>query len=215
MSDEIILDGSSGSSTPREQHPTGQHLGVCVDVIDLGERVEDYAGKPKRLTRKVEFVWMTGQKDSEGRYFELSREFTLSSHEKAGLPKFLGTWRGTPLTEAEIKAGMRLSQFVGMAGVLQIVPKMSSSGKTYSRVDIVTPLFPGLQPPVLPAYTRADFRNTRKAEYAEEAAKFKAASAPTARGATTVAPVAPQSDAQAVASMVAAEQAAQSDLPPF
>lgn len=174
--DEIILDSNSGGSgTPREQHPIGQHIGVCVDVIDLGERLEEFAGKPRAVKRKITLVFMTGLKNTEGEYFEISREFTFSSHEKAGLRKFLGEWRGTPLTEDEIKQGMRLSAYAGKPAILAIVAKPSKKGTVYSNLNTATPLFPGLEDkvPALPPYTRAAFWAKRKEEYADGVAEFK------------------------------------------
>ena len=222
MSDELILDSSSaGSSTPREQHPTGQAIGVCVDVIDLGERVEDFPGKPVKLSRKVVFVWQTGQKDAEGNLFELSKEYTFSGHEKATLRKVLGEWRGLPVTDDEVKAGMRLSQYVGKPCILTLVPKQGKNGNVYTNIGQIAPLFPGLAAPALPQYTRKEFWGTKKTEYADAAAEFKRKQA-VANGVGLPAPqsivpppVAQVSDAAAVAGMLKAEAAQQADLPPF
>ena len=222
MSDELILDSSSaGSSTPREQHPTGQAIGVCVDVIDLGERVSDFPGKPARCERKVAFVWQTGQKTSEGELFELSKEFTFSGHEKSTLRKVLGEWRGLPVTDDEVKAGMRLSQYVGKPCILTLVPKQAKNGNVYTNIGQIAPLFPGLIPPALPQYTRKEFWGSKKTEYADAAAEFKRKQA-VASGAglpapqsQIPAPVAPVSNEAAVAGMVAAENAQQAELPPF
>lgn len=223
MTDEIILDGKSGGSgEPREQHPTGQHIGVCVDVVNLGERVEDFPGSTPKVVPKVAFVFRTGLKDAEGRYFELSKEMTLSGGDRATLPKFLGTWRGEPVNTDEIKKGIKLSQFVGKPAQLSLVAKPSKKGTLYTKIDSVTALMPQLlsHVPQLPTYERAPFWESRKQEYADGVAEFRrkaaVAAAPTARAAVATAPTAPLSDADAVARMVAAEQAAQDrDLPPF
>lgn len=223
MSDEIILNqDSGGSSEPRETHPAGQHIGVCVDVINLGERVEDFAGKAPKIVQKVAFVFMTGLKDSEGRLFEVQKELTVALGDRANLPKFLGQWRGSPLTPEEIKAGVRLSQFVGKPGQVNLVTKMSKKGRPYVVIDTVTPLMAQMLAfvPQLPDYTRATFWEQRKQEYADGVAEHKRKMAvqamPTPRAAVAQAPAATQSDQDAVARMMAAEAAAQdSDLPPF
>lgn len=222
MSDELILDSSSvGSSAPREQHPTGQVIGVCVDVIDLGDRVSDFPGKPARCERKVAFVWQTGQKDAEGNLFELSKEYTFSGHEKATLRKVLGEWRGLPVTDDEVKAGMRLSQYVGKPCILTLVPKQGKNGNVYTNIGQIAPLFPGLAAPVLPQYTRKEFWGTKKTEYADAAAEFKRKQA-VANGASLpapqsqlAAPVAQVTNEVVVQQMIAAEAAQQADLPPF
>lgn len=222
--DEIILDSNSGGSgTPREQHPIGQHIGVCVDVIDLGERLEEFAGKPRAVKRKIELIFMTGAKDAEGSYLEIGREFTFSSHEKAGLRKFIGEWRGTPLSDEEIKNGIRIREFVGKPAILNIVAKPSKKGVTYSNLASATPLFKGLeaQIPVLPPYTRAAFWEKRKGEYADAVAEFRRQEAVRAGQqpvATVVAPTAQQAaiaEAAADASVAKAIAAVEGDEPPF
>ncbi len=223
MTDDIILDQhSGGSGEPREQHPTGGHIGVCVDVINLGERLEQFDQNKPKIVQKVAFVFMTGLKNAEGKYFELNREMTLSAGDRATLPKFIGTWRGQPLDAAEIKSGIKLNAFVGKPAQLSLIGKTNKKGNTYTNIDTVTPLMAQMTSfiPVLPAYTRADFWQTRITEYADEVAEFRrkqgVANAATARGAVAQAPSAPLSDADAVAKMQASEQAAQdSDLPPF
>lgn len=211
MSDEIILDGTAGNSTPREQHPAGQYVGVCVDVVNLGDRVEAFDNKKPKLAPKVAFIFQTGQMDSEGRLFEVSKEMTLSGGEKATLRKVIGTWRGAPLTDEEIKQGLRLQEFVGKPAILSLVAKQSKKNTVYTNIDTITPLFPGLPVPTLPPYTRAAFWATRKEEYALEAEKFKRAVAQPP--AIVTAPPAAAQDA-ALAQAIASEHAAQDALLP-
>jgi len=40
-------------------HPEGQFAATCVDIVDLGERVETYPGSPPRIVRKVVLVFAT------------------------------------------------------------------------------------------------------------------------------------------------------------
>jgi hypothetical protein len=117
---------------------------------------------------------------------------------------------------------VKLSEFVGKPAQLSLVGKLAKNGNTYTNIDAVTPLMAQLLPhvPQLPTYERAPFWESRKQEYADGVAEFRrkaaVAAAPTARAAVATAPTAPLSDADAVARMVAAEQAAQDcDLPPF
>ena len=219
MNDDLILDGSSGGTgAPREQHPVGTEIGVCVDIINLGERLEDFPGKPKRLSPKVAFVFMTGKKNAEGELFQLSKEYTFSKSDKGNLRKDLGAWRGTPLTDAEVEAGINLRQFLNKPVQLTISGKTAKNGNTYSNITGIAPLMAVLLPhvPQLPQYTRAEFWEKRKQEYADAAAEFKRQQA-VANVARPAAPaVAAQvTDAQAVAGMIAAENAQQADLPPF
>lgn len=219
--EDLILDGSSGGSgAPREQHPVGQDIGVCVDIVDLGERLEDFPGKPKRVSRKVAFVFMTGKRNQEGELFELSKEYTFSKSDKGNLRKDLGAWRGEPITDAEVDAGIPLKAFLNKPAQLSISGKQARNGNVYSNITGIAPLMPMLLPhvPKLPDYKRAEFWGKRKQEYADGVAEFKRQQAVQAIGAAPTqlpTPPAPVSDQQAVDRMKAAEEAHQNDLPPF
>lgn len=175
MADQVTLDSSSGGGKPFPQHPIGQFIGVLVDVVDVGERKSNFPGKPVEIARKVALVFQTGVKDEEGKLFEIATEVTVSSNEKAALVKLIGQWIGRPLTQEEIKAGIQLHSFVGRPGLLSIVNKPSAKGKDYSKIDTITPLFPGLetQIPVLPPYTRDAFWQKKKEAYALEVADYR------------------------------------------
>lgn len=219
MSDEIILNqDSGGNSGPREQHPTGTHIGVCVDIVSLGDRVKEYPGAQPYVQPQVAFVFQTGIKDAEGRLFSLTKEMGLSSGKKATLPKFIGTWRGEPLTPEEIKAGVKLSQFLGKPAQLSLVGKLAKNGNTYTNIDAVTPLMAQLLPhvPQLPTYERPEFWEQRKMEYADGVAEFKRKAAIQAQRPTVSTPAASVTPEASVANMLAAEQKMQDDtLPPF
>jgi hypothetical protein len=219
VNDDLILDGSSGGTgAPREQHPTGMEIGVCVDIINLGERVEDFPGTPKRLSPKVAFVFMTGKKNAQGELFQLSKEYTFTKSDKGSLRKMLGAWRGEEVTNKEVEAGLNLRQYLNKPVQLTISGKTAKNGNIYSNITGIAPLHPQLIPsvPQLPQYTRADFWEKRKQEYADAAAEFKRQQA--VASTTTLAmrpPAAAVTNEQAVAGMIAAEAAQQADLPPF
>jgi hypothetical protein len=195
----------------------GQDIGVCVDIINLGERLEDFPGKPKRVSQKVAFVFRTGKKNAEGELFELSKEYTFSKSEKGNLRKDLGAWRGEPITDAEVEAGMPLKAFLNKPAQLSISSKTARNGNAYSNITGIAPLMPMLLPhvPKLPDYTRAEYWQKRKQEYADGVAEFKRQSAVQAHSAPAAQLPSPVTDQQAVDRMKAAEDAQQNDLPPF
>lgn len=170
--EEVYLE-RGGSK--RERHPvTGIPVpGVCVDVIPLGDRVEQFGTQAKKVVPKVVFVYQTGQVDSEGRLFEIAKEFTLSDGDKASLPKFLSAWRGTEITKDEVKAKLPLSSFKGRPALLSLITKVSGAGNERTDIGAIMPTFPGVPTPALPPYTRAPFWAERKAEYAAGVAQYK------------------------------------------
>lgn len=216
--DDLVLDGNSGGGgAPREQHPTGQYIGVCVDIINLGERVESFQGGPEKLVPKVVFVFMTGLKNTEGELFQLRKEYSFSSGDKSNLRKELGAWRGSPITDEEVKSTIPLKEFFRKPAQLSVSGRMSKkTGHTYSNITGIAPLMEMMRPhvPALPDYQRAEFWEKQKTEYADGVAEFKRKAEVAASIAARMMP--PVSNEQAVANVVAAEHAEQDALPvPF
>jgi hypothetical protein len=180
MADEIVVTSGSGSSAARVPVPEGQYQAVCVDVIDVGETVEQYQNKPPKLAHKIVIVWQLAEDNPEtGRPYEVSREFTLSFGEKANLRKVLGNWRGKSYTDEEADKGIPLHKLAGVNALLTVEHKTSGAGRKYAVVkDSLTPL-PRQMGRMEPRdYTRAEFWQERKGEYAAAAAVFKAKHAP-------------------------------------
>jgi len=139
-----------------ESHPEGQYVGQCVDVIDLGEEVSEYPGKPPKLVSKVAFVYRTGEMNSDGVLIDLVAEFTVSLGDLANLRHFLEQWRGKPLTEDQITEGVPLEKMEGTWALLTVAHKTSKKGRTYaiivSAVGVpkqmaTRPTFPGYERP--------------------------------------------------------------------
>lgn len=174
--DDIIARNDGPKFKP---HPEGTFTAVCVDVIDLGERLEMFGGKIK-IQPKCALVFATGQKNTDtGEPFYLHPEFSVSMHEKAKLRAFLGAWRGKSYTEEQADQGAPLKKLVGKPVTLTVEHKTSpSSGRTYANILAVTPAPVGVAVPSINGYVRADFWQKRKDEYAAEVAKHRAAEAP-------------------------------------
>ena len=83
-------------------HPEGQFVAVCCDVIDLGEKVDDYPGTPPKLSPKCALVFRTGEKNADtSEAIDIAQEYTVSMGEKANLRKALESWRGKPYRKGE------------------------------------------------------------------------------------------------------------------
>src|SRR5579864_255671 len=110
IADPVVAKGNDSKFRP---HPEGQFVGQCVDVIALGESVEEFAGQPQRLVQKCALVFRTGERNEDiGEFIDIAREFTVSMGEKANLRKFMEQWRGRPYTAEQIEAGVPLHKMV-------------------------------------------------------------------------------------------------------
>lgn len=177
MSDTITvkMDQNQKAFTPA---PVGTHHAVCVDVIDLGETVEQYQNEAPRLTYKVALVFQTDEENPDtGKRYEPSIEFTASFGQKAKLRKMLGGWRGKPYSDEEALAGAPLHKLVGVNAMLSILHKTSKAERTYAVIDAIGSPMKGL-PKIVPAkYERSEHWAKRKEEYSAKVATFKGSQA--------------------------------------
>lgn len=136
--------GSGKVFTPA---PAGNHRAVCVGIYDLGTHPAIFEGKQQtnkdgsaKFQSKVMFTWeLVDEPMDDGRPFLVSREFTVSLHEKATLRAFVGSWRGLALSEKEAE-GFDLSSLLDATCMLNVVHKESKDGKVYANVGSATPI---------------------------------------------------------------------------
>lgn len=171
MADNITVRGDLGY-TPA---PEGQYQAVCADVIDLGERLEQFQGLTARVVRKVAIVFQLSETNPEtGKPFEPSVEKTVAFGPASGLRKFLGQWRGKAYTDAEAAAGVPLAKLEGANAILQIEHKVSASGRTYAKLSNIMPPLPKMPKLTVKDYERSEHWLQRRADYAQEVQRFRA-----------------------------------------
>lgn len=137
------------TSAPRNPIPVGLHHAICYGVIDLGTQ-QPLPGSQfnKGPARKVMIMWEFPEErielERDGQKLDLpralSKEFTLSLHEKAALTKALISWRGRPFTEEE-KKGFDLKNVLGANCMINVTHKDNG----YEEIQAITPLPKGLQ----------------------------------------------------------------------
>lgn len=111
--------------------PAGTHAAVCVDVVDLGVIESKWNGKT--LTQhKIKIVWQIEEDRDDGKPFQVSRRYTLSLHEKAGLRKDLESWRGRAFTDEELQ-GFDVETVIGVGCLLNVIHNVKD-GSTYANV---------------------------------------------------------------------------------
>lgn len=172
MPDVINARGSKSNFTP---HPEGQFLAQCVDTIDMGEKVEQYQGKPPKIVPKAVLMFRTGETNEQGQCIDIGKEFTVSMGEKANLRKALEQWRGKKYTADEAAAGVPLHKLVGQWALITVEHKVSGGGNTYGNITAIVGVPKQMQAnlPKFGTYERPEFYATRKTEYAEEVAKLR------------------------------------------
>lgn len=181
MADRISAKSSDSKFRP---HPEGQFVAKCVDVIDLGEKVEDFQGKPKKLSHKCALVFRTGEQNPEtNEVIDIAGEYTVSMGEKAKLRAVLEAWRGKAYGEDELEE-VPLDKLEGQWAMIQVDQKLSSNQRRYARILSVTPVPKQMRAhlPAFASYERAEYWTKKKEEYAKEAETFMATISPPPSG---------------------------------
>lgn len=129
----------------------GTYPARCISMVHVGTVVEQIMGMEKTLNK----VWISWEIPTELKEFKqgegekpyvISREFTLSMHEKATLRKFLESWRGKHFTDDEAKS-FDITKLLGIACMISVTHKTSASGKTFAEISNVSPVMKGFTVP--------------------------------------------------------------------
>jgi hypothetical protein len=145
----LTMPANSGGNY--EMVPEGNHLAVCVSVIDKGTQVMTYPGKAEMHQRQVYLSWEIAEvKRSDGKPFYIGTSYTLSSNEKANLRKALESWRGQKFTEEEL-GNWELKNILGKGCMLNVV-HAENGDKTYANIATIAQL-PTVNGKRLPAPT--------------------------------------------------------------
>lgn len=128
----MIISETATTYTPC---PPGSYLARCVRLIDLGTQKTDFQGEVKAARKiAVSFEVLDDEaRMTDGRNFMLSKRYTASLHEKAGLRKDLASWRGRDFTPDELK-GFDLVNVLGKLAFISVVEATKPDGKTYTNL---------------------------------------------------------------------------------
>lgn len=141
------------SSTTTDYKPVdaGTYVARCYSMVHVGTIDQEYMGEIKSQN-KVRISWelpteMKVFKPGEEAQPQLvSKEFTLSMHEKANLRKFLESWRGKGFNEEEAKK-FDVSKLIGKPCMISIIHKVNKQGKTYAEISSISTLPKGMECP--------------------------------------------------------------------
>lgn len=143
------------SGTVRELIPAGNYIARCYQMIEIGTVTEFVMGK-QSILKKVRIGW---ELPTELKVFNpekgeqplaISKEYTLSMHEKSNLRKDLKSWRGKDFTEDEAKS-FDITKLIGQACMLNIIhrPGVSDPTKIYEQIAGITAIPKGMKAPAL------------------------------------------------------------------
>lgn len=128
--------------------PPGVYIGRCYSLIDLGTQLTT-GQYGEKMQHKIKISWELFGEDEAGQPLTImvdgkempltiSKNYTVSLHEKAGLRKDLAAWRGKDFTEEEAKA-FDVSKLMGAYCMVNCTLS-ETNGKTYTNVAGLTPL---------------------------------------------------------------------------
>jgi hypothetical protein len=142
----FIAKDSGGGNFKRV--PSGAYIGRCYSLIDLGTQLTSgqYGDK---LQHKLRIGWELFGEDEQGNPLTvnmdgktmpmtISKSYTVSLHEKAGLRRDLVAWRGKDFTNEELN-GFELKNVLGQWAMISVV-ETENNGQTYTNIANINPV---------------------------------------------------------------------------
>src|SRR5262249_31490229 len=140
---------SQGGDSPRELAPPGNHLAICIAVVDMGSQSIDFKqGRGPEQKHRVMILWelVHERSQEDGMPMQVHAEFTASLAESSALRPFLVGWRGQAFSPAEL-ASFSLARIVGQPCMLNIVHGQTKAGRTFVKVESASRLPRGMPIP--------------------------------------------------------------------
>jgi len=147
-----IIAKTNGSSAPRKVCPSGSHIARCYGMLEVGTIKTEYLGETKHQHKVIIDFELPNELDvfregEEARPYVISKEFTLSFHEKSTLRAQLASWRGKPFTDEEASK-FDITKLVGVPAMINVIHKPSTDGtKVYANIASISPIPKGMECP--------------------------------------------------------------------
>lgn len=157
----MSITASAGEKKEYPIAPAGTHVATIYKIMNLGSRLQEFQGVQKdypdtlinitvelnnelnKFTVKNE----DGTEEEKELPFVLSREFTLSMHEKSNLRPFVEGVIGVQLKDEEASA-FDIEDLLGKSFLVTVVHNVSkANGKTYANIATAAPLMKGMEAP--------------------------------------------------------------------
>tara|TARA_R110000824_G_scaffold89988_1_gene220243 strand:- start:2108 stop:2716 length:609 start_codon:yes stop_codon:yes gene_type:complete len=143
----IIVKGSNENK--RELVPSGTHIARCYSMIHIGTVEWEYQGEIK-YTNKVRLTFELPHEmrefSGEQKPMVISKEYTLSLHEKSNLRRDLEGWRGKSFTTKE-EGSFDITDVLGMECNLSIIHKTARTGNEFAQIGGISSMTKGSKCP--------------------------------------------------------------------
>ena len=143
----IIVSGNTENK--REIVPSGTHIARCYSMIHIGTVEWEYNGETK-YTNKVRLTFELPHEmrdfSGEDKPMVISKEYTLSLHEKSNLRRDLEGWRGKSFTNQELLS-FDITDVLGSSCNISIIHKTSKSGNEFAQIGSISGMSKGTQCP--------------------------------------------------------------------
>lgn len=140
----------AGEQTQRTIIPAGNYVARCYSMVHVGTSFNEMYDKD---INKVRITWEfptethVFNEEKGPQPFVISKEYTLSMHEKSALRPTLESWRGKGFTEEEAK-GFDITNLVGAYCMINVIHRKSEDGtKTYANIGSIASLPKGMNKP--------------------------------------------------------------------
>jgi hypothetical protein len=139
---------NSSTGGTRQIAPEGAYPAVLIQIIDKGTTLDEKWGSKKR---KVQFVFELPTetaifKEENGEQpFIVKTIFNLNMGEKSSLRKFIESWAGKKMTDAQA-GDFEIFKLLGVPCMLNVAHN-GKEDRTYANIMSVSPLPKGMQCP--------------------------------------------------------------------
>jgi hypothetical protein len=143
----ILATGNT--ETKREIVPSGTHVARCYSMIHIGTVEWEYQGEKKYSNKiRVTFELPFEMRDFGGdeKPMVISKEYTLSLHEKSNLRRDLEVWRGKSFTNKEL-AHFDITNLISKECNISIIHKTSKSGNEFAQIGSISSITKGSKCP--------------------------------------------------------------------
>ena len=130
--------------------PAGVFIGRCYELIDLGTQTNETGQFAGKSAHKIKIGFELFGDDDEGNPLTISvdgkdmpltitKDYTVSLHEKSSLRKELAAWRGKDFTDEEAD-GFDVSKLIGAYAMINVTHKTNTQGKVRANISGLSPL---------------------------------------------------------------------------
>lgn len=131
--------------------PAGVFVGRCYELIDLGTQTNETGQFAGTSAHKIKIGFELFGDDEEGNPMTvevdgkmmpmcITKDYTLSMHEKANLRKELGAWRGKQFTDDAEALAFDITNLIGAYAMVNVTHKTNAQGKTRANISGLSPL---------------------------------------------------------------------------